>query len=179
MANQDIKLDGKVLVRGTKATKNVGFYGGRTMKQPQNAGAGFTKQENPFNLTEYIQEITLNLIGTNVVYYHDTAAAVTHADGSTLDVCTITETLEAGDYKLEWGLDVFDSIGGDHTFSVKDGATTLSTITETQSIYYPYGGQYVFNLATSGSKTFTLELGDASTAIFEAKNCSLVLTKIG
>jgi hypothetical protein len=62
MANQDIKLDGKVLVRGTESTKDVAFYGGRTMKSPRNAGAGFVKQENPFNLTEHIQETAQPLV---------------------------------------------------------------------------------------------------------------------
>jgi len=66
MANQDIKLDGKVILRGTESTKDVAFYGGRTMKAPRNAGAGFTKQENPFNLTEHIEETAQPLINAAV-----------------------------------------------------------------------------------------------------------------
>jgi hypothetical protein len=179
MANQDIKIDGRIINSGNKSTKNVGFYGSNTNRVPRNTGAGFIKQEDPFNLTKHIQETAQSLINNDVVYYYDSAAEVSHADANTLDVCTITETLEPGDYKLEWGLDLFDGGAGPHTFSVKRGVTTLSTVTETKTAYYPYGGQYVFNKASLGSETFTLELGDATGASFEAKNCSLVLTKIG
>lgn len=107
MANQDIKLDGKVIVKGNNDTKNAGFYGGRTMKYPRNA-SGFIKQEVPFNLTEYIEDTAQPLINAAVpvkktqnAFLTDSFTTIDNSLGQARQ--TVNQTVVEGEqYKLDW-----------------------------------------------------------------------------
>jgi hypothetical protein len=49
-----IIVDGRIITRGNKRTKDVGFYGPKLNQQPRNAGAGFVAQELPEDLADLV-----------------------------------------------------------------------------------------------------------------------------
>ncbi len=122
----------------------------------------------------------VNTLESNAVQLisSDSSSSFSHVDAGYLDIANISETVEAGDYKISWSLEVFEPSGGDFTVRLQEDASTIVTFTDTgKTNYFPYSGFQIVTL-TAGSHDFELAVNESFGDPIEGRNVFLTLEKI-